>query len=81
MQSTTNPKSVIHRVRKINSKFIWNNKKHRIAKTIINSKRTSWGSQYPGPQAILQSSSIKKLHGIGTVTARWINEIGLKTQN
>ena len=46
-------------------KFIWNNKKNRIAKTTLNSKRTSrgikefLGSEYPRPQAVLQSNSAK----------------------
>ena len=60
-------------------KFIWNNKKSRIAKTILNSKRTSGGFSIQDlklyPRAIL-----KKLHGIGTMSGKRINGIGLKTQ-
>ena len=40
-------------------KFLWNSKKHRITKTILNNKRTSGGNQHPGPQALLQSNSGK----------------------
>jgi hypothetical protein len=29
------------------SKFIWNNKKLRIAKTVLNNKRTFWGNHHP----------------------------------
>jgi hypothetical protein len=29
------------------SKFIWNNKKPKIAKTIFNNKRTSGGNHHP----------------------------------
>jgi hypothetical protein len=35
------------------SKFIWNNKKPRIAKTIFNNKRSSAGNYHPCPQAVL----------------------------
>ena len=34
-------------IERANCKFIWNNKKHRIAKTILNNKRTSGGITMP----------------------------------
>jgi hypothetical protein len=49
--------------------FIWNNKKPRIVKTILNNKRTS------GPQSVLQGNSDKKLYGIGTEADREISGI------
>jgi hypothetical protein len=38
-------------------KFIWNNKKPSISKTILNNKRTSGGITIPDQKLILQSNS------------------------
>jgi hypothetical protein len=46
-------------------KFIWNNKKARIEKTILNNKRTSGESP-----SLTSSNSDKKLYDIDTVTGR-----------
>jgi hypothetical protein len=40
-------------------KFTWNNKKLRIAKTILNNERTSGGVIIPDKQGVLQSNSDK----------------------
>jgi hypothetical protein len=37
-------------------KFIWNNKKLRIVKTILNNERNSGGNHHPRPQDVLQSN-------------------------
>ena len=61
------------------SKLIWNNKKSRIAKTVINNKRTFGEITMPGLKLSYRAIVIK-LHGIGSVTGRQINGIELKIQ-
>jgi hypothetical protein len=66
--------------------FIWNNKKPRVAKSILNSKRTPRGITIPDLTLYYRAILIKqnktkniKLYGIGTETGRKINGIELKT--
>jgi hypothetical protein len=41
------PTQYFNKLERAICKFIWNNKKPRIAKTILNNKRTSWGFTIP----------------------------------
>ena len=49
--------SIPQRIKRAICKFIWNNKKPRITKTLLNDKRTSGAITMP--QAVLQSNCDK----------------------
>ena len=51
-------------------KFIWNNKKLRISKTILNSKRSSGEIIIPDLKLYYRANVITKLHGVGTMTGK-----------
>ena len=61
------PAQFFTKLERVICKFICNNKKHRIEKTILKNKRASSGITMTDlTQAVLQSSCDKKLHGTGT---------------
>jgi hypothetical protein len=56
-------------------KFTRNNKKTRIAKTVLNNKRTSCRITIPDLKLYYRVIVIKKMHCIGTVTGRSMEQI------
>jgi hypothetical protein len=72
------PKQFFIELEKEISKFLWNNKKPSLAKTLLNNKRTSGKITIPDLKLYYRAIVIKtktkqnknkqKLHGIGTVT-------------
>ena len=63
------PTQFFTELERVISKFIWNNKKPRTAKTILNNKRTSWGITMADLKVYYRAIMIK-LHGTDTATDR-----------
>ena len=57
--SHQNSNSILHRVRKSNLQIIWNNRKPRRSKTILNNKRTSGGITMPDLKLYYRAIVIK----------------------
>ena len=72
------PTQFFNKLERAICKFIWNNKKPRIAKTLFKDKRTSVGITMPDLKLYYRTIVIKVASG--TVTDRQINGIELKTQ-
>ena len=73
------PTQFFNKLVRVICKFIWNNKKPRIAKTLLKDKRTYGGITMPDLKLYYRAIVINP-NGIGTATDRYINGIELKTQ-